>query len=108
MLEIPRARRASTLVKVNSADRCLTPAQLTAYLPSRSAETIKKDLSRRPASLPPFFRLGRQTLFRESQVLAWLDQKQKEWDERGKEKIESGSAVVEAPRRGPKRRGAER
>ena len=108
MLEKQRTQQcASTLAAtVDSADRCLTPAQLTAYLPHKSSDTIKKDLSRRPSTLPPFFRIGRQTLFRESQVLAWLDRKQKEW-EQGSQTVESGKEVVEKPRRGAKRRGGE-
>ena len=96
-------KRASTVSAVDSADRCLTPAQLTAYFPHKTVATIKKDLSRRVDQLPPFFRVGRQTLFRESQVIAWLDQKQKEWNERGKGEVER--EVAEAPRRGPKRKG---
>lgn len=100
-------KRASTVSAVDLADRCLTPAQLTAYFPHKSPATIKKDISRRADQLPPFFRVGRQTLFRESQVLAWLDKKQREWEE-GKEKVEVVEAVeAEGPRRGPKRRGGE-
>lgn len=95
---------ACTSPVAETADRCLTPSQLTAYLPNKSPATIKKDLSRRPEQLPPFFRVGRQTLFRESQVLAWLDKKQREFN--GKTDDAAASEPAAPRRRGQKRRGA--
>lgn len=86
---------------ITTADRCLTPAQLSvAYFPHRSAATIKKDLSRNPSSLPPFFRIGRQTLFRESTVLSWLDQQEAAWARPASE----GGNVEQSAKKTPGRR----
>lgn len=55
-------------------DRVLNAAELSRqYLPSRSAQTISKDLSRRPHTLPPVLRIpGCPAAWLESTVIEWL------------------------------------
>ena len=60
-------------------DRVIDAVELSRrYLPNRNPQTISKDLSRRPHTLPPRLALpgGQQALWLESAVIAWLQSHQ--------------------------------
>lgn len=75
------------------------------YLIDRSPATISKDTSRRPETLPPFFRLGRTALWLESDVIAWLKEKSKGAQAKQRATIQQEQVQVKVDDASPPKRG---